>query len=162
MTLRPRKRKHLLTPSAVLPPPAHADHWQESLCWRNWSLALTPGLHDLITLLWASSEAPQQHKGSTSPERCSLLAADTVHCGPTAQGVALESVSSPLTAGSPEFRPRPPPWPLPPRQSLSLLLPRPSPGSSPDSPARLPFSSPLPLMCRHTRLGPRSSAQTPL
>ena len=87
-----------------------------------------PGLHDLITLLWASSEAPQQHKGSTSPERCSLLAADTLHCGPTAQGVALESVSSPLTAGSLEFRPRPPPWPLPPCQSLSLLLPRPSPG----------------------------------
>ena len=68
---------------------------------------------------------PKQHEGSTSPEQLPLPAADTLHCGPAAQGVILESASSPLTAGSPEFMPRPPPWPLPPCKPLSLLLPRP-------------------------------------
>lgn len=54
---------------------------------------------------------------------------DTQHHDSAAEDVVPEFASSLLTAGSPEFMPWPRPWPLPPCQPLSLLLPWPYTGS---------------------------------
>lgn len=162
MTLRPRKRKHLLTPYQSCHPQPTQTTGRRVFAGGtgprlSFQASTTPSLcFGHHRRLPSSTRVAPVQKGAPSWLQTPCTAAlqlrewlwnrSQVH-----SRLVLQSSDHGLRPGrclhaSPSAC-----------SSLGRLL-----GFPPDSTARLPFSSPLPVMCRHTRLSPRSSAQTPL